>query len=216
MAAVVPLSDASRRPTTFPAATLGLIVINLIVFLVELALGDSFVLRWSMIPAHITAGHNVETIFTAMFMHASWGHIIGNMVFLWAFGPEIEDSVGPWRYVVFYLLGGVAAAAMQIAFAPHSTVPNLGASGAIAAVMGAFVVTFPRDEIRSVLAIFIFVRIAYVPAILLIGVWFLLQLWNAGQIAPQESSGVAYLAHVGGFIFGAVFARLFQRSIPQN
>jgi rhomboid family protein len=211
MAAVVPLSDASRRPTTFPAATLGLIVINVIVFLFELALGDSFVLRWSMIPAHITAGHNFETIFTAMFMHASWGHIIGNMVFLWAFGPEIEDSMGPWRYVVFYLLGGVAAAAMQIAFAPHSTVPNLGASGAIAAVMGAFVVTFPSDEIRSVLAIFIFVRIAYVPAILLIGVWFLLQLWNAGQIAPQESGGVAYLAHVGGFIFGAVFARLFQR-----
>lgn len=209
MAAVVPLSDVSRRPT-FPTVTLGLIVVNTIVFLVELALGDSFVIRWSMVPAQITAGHHLETILTAMFMHASWGHIVGNMVFLWAFGPEIEDTMGRWRYLIFYLLGGIAAAAMQIAFDPHATVPNLGASGAIAAVMGAFLVTFPRDEIRSILAIFIFVRITYIPAVLLIGVWFLLQLWNAGQIAPQGSSGVAYLAHIGGFIFGAVFARLFQ------
>jgi membrane associated rhomboid family serine protease len=212
VAALIPLSDVSRRPTTFPAVTLGLIVVNVIVFLFELAFGDSFVLRWSMVPAQITAGHHVETIFTAMFMHASWGHIIGNMVFLWAFGPEMEDKMGPWRYLVFYVLGGVAAAAMQIGFDPHSTVPNLGASGAIAAVMGAFLVTFPSDEIRSILAIFIFIRITYIPAVLLIGVWFLLQLWNAGQIAPQASSGVAYLAHVGGFLFGAVFARLFQYS----
>lgn len=93
---------------------------------------------------------------------------------------------------------------------PHSTVPNLGASGAIAAVMGAFLVTFPRDEIRTILVIFIFIRVAYIPAVLLIGVWFLLQLWNAGAIAPQEPNGVAYLAHIGGFMFGAVFARLFQ------
>jgi membrane associated rhomboid family serine protease len=134
------------------------------------------------------------------------------MSFLWAFGPEIEDTMGRWRYLFFYVLGGVAAAGMQIAFDPHSTVPNLGASGAIAAIMGAFLVAFPSDEIRSILAIFIFVRITYIPALLLIGVWFLLQLWSAGQIAPQESSGVAYLAHVGGFIFGTVFARLFQRS----
>jgi membrane associated rhomboid family serine protease len=212
MAAVVPLTDVSRRPTTFPIMTLGLIAVNVVVFLAELALGDSFVLRWSMVPAQITAGHHLETLLTAMFMHASWGHIIGNMIFFWAFGPEIEDTMGSWRYLLFYILGGLAAFAMQIVFDPHSTVPNLGASGAIAAVMGGFLVTFPTDEIRSILAIFIFVRITYIPAMLLIGVWFLLQLWSAGQIAPQESNGVAYLAHVGGFLFGAIFARLFQRS----
>jgi membrane associated rhomboid family serine protease len=210
MAAVVPLTDVSRRPMTFPVVTLALIAVNVVVFLCELALGDNFVLRWSMVPAQITSGQHLETLLSAMFMHASWGHIIGNMVFLWAFGPEIEDTFGRWRYLVFYLLGGLAAAAMQIAFDPHSTVPNLGASGAIASVMGAFLVTFPSDEIRSILAIFIFIRITYIPAVLLIGVWFLLQLWSAGQIAPHESTGVAYLAHVGGFIFGAVFARLFQ------
>jgi membrane associated rhomboid family serine protease len=210
MATVVPLADASRRPATFPAVTLGLIIVNVVVFVFELILGDNFVLRWSMVPAQITSGQHVETLLTAMFMHASWGHIIGNMVFLWAFGPEIEDWMGPWRYLIFYVLGGIAAAGMQIAFDPHSTVPNLGASGAIAAVMGAFVVTFPTDQIRSILAIFIFVRITYIPAVLLIGVWFLLQLWNAGQIAPQASTGVAYLAHIGGFLFGSIFARLFQ------
>ncbi len=209
---MIPLTDVSRRPTHFPVVTLTIIAINFIVFIIELVNGDAFIERWAMVPAHVSAGQDLITVLTAMFMHASWSHIIGNMVFLWAFGPEIEDSMGPWRYSIFYLMGGIAATAMQVAFFPHSAVPNLGASGAIAAVMGAFLVTFPRDEIRSLLVIFVFVRVTYIPAVLLIGGWFLLQLWNAGSIAPHESSGVAYLAHVGGFIFGAVFARLFERS----
>lgn len=207
---MIPLTDVSRRPTSFPTVTLLIIAINFVVFGLELINGDAFVAKWSLVPADISSGQHLITILTAMFMHASWAHILGNMVFLWAFGPEVEDSMGPWRYSVFYLLGGVAAMGAQIAFDPHSTVPNLGASGAIAAVMGAFLVTFPRDEIRTILVIFIFIRIAYIPAVLLIGVWFLLQLWNAGAIAPQEPNGVAYLAHIGGFMFGGVFARLFQ------
>lgn len=208
---MIPLNDASRRPTTFPIVTLAIIVLNFIAFVAELVLGDQFVLRWSLVPAQISSGHHLETIFTAMFMHAGWAHILGNMVFLWAFGPEIEDAMGPWRYAAFYLLSGVAAMAMQVGFDPHSTIPNLGASGAIAGVMGAFLATFPTDEIRAVLAIFVFVRITYIPAVVFIGVWFLLQLWNAGQIAPQQSEGVAYLAHVGGMLFGLIFARLFER-----
>ena len=211
---MIPLNDASRRPTRFPIATLVLIVANFVVFGAELAFGDNFVLRWSLIPAQVSAGHHLETVFTSMFLHGGWSHILGNMVFLWAFGPEIEDTMGPWRYALFYLLGGGAATATQVAFDPHSTIPNLGASGAIAAVMGAFLATFPTDEIRAVLAIFVFVRITYIPAILFIGVWFLLQLWNAGQIAPQQSAGVAYLAHIGGMLFGLIFARLFQRASP--
>lgn len=207
---MVPLTDVSRRPTNFPIVTLSIIVINVIVFLLELVNGDAFVTKWSMVPADISSGHRLITIVTAMFMHASWSHIIGNMVFFWAFGPEIEDAMGPWRFGIFYLLGGIAAALTQVAFAPHSTIPNLGASGAIAAVMGGFLVTFPRDTIRSLLVIFVFVRVTYVTAGLLIGVWFLLQLWNAGTVASTQTGGVAYLAHVGGFIFGAVFARLFE------
>jgi membrane associated rhomboid family serine protease len=152
-----------------------------------------------------------------MFMHGSWSHIIGNMIFLWAFGPEVEDLMGRPRYAVFYLLGGVAAALAQVAAGPDSTVPNLGASGAIAAVMGAFVVTYPRDSIRSLLVIFVFVRVAYIPAVLLIGVWGLVQFLSLGAVAQQPSSGggVAYAAHVGGFIFGAVAARLFAHRSRQ-
>ena len=207
---MIPLTDVSRRPTHFPIVTLSIIVINFIVFMLELINGDAFVAKWSLVPADVSSGHNLITILTAMFMHASWSHIIGNMVFLWAFGPEIEDAMGPSRYAVFYLVGGVAAMLAQVAFDPHSTVPNLGASGAIAAVMGGFLVTFPRDTIRSLLIIFVFVRVTYISAALLIGAWFLLQLWNAGSIATAQTGGVAYLAHVGGFIFGAVFARLFE------
>jgi membrane associated rhomboid family serine protease len=143
-------------------------------------------------------------------MHGSWLHIIGNMVYLWAFGPEIEDAMNPLRYLMFYLLGGLAAMLAQVAASPTSTVPNLGASGAIAAVMGAFLVTYPRDEIRAVLIIFIFVRVTMIPAALLIGFWFLIQLFSAGSIASVQTGGVAYLAHVGGAVFGAVSARLFE------
>jgi len=209
---VIPLSDASRRPTEFPVVTAGLIALNALVFLLELIGGDTFVLRWSVVPADIVAGHHWINILTAMFMHGSWSHIIGNMVFLWAFGPEVEDGMGRWRYLIFYLLGGVAAALTQVAASPDSTVPNLGASGAIAAVMGAFLVTYPRDQIRSLLVIFVFVDVAYIPAAVLIGLWFLIQALSLGQVAhqPEPSGGVAYAAHVGGFIFGAVTARLFE------
>jgi membrane associated rhomboid family serine protease len=187
-----------------------IIVVNVIVFVLELTRGEAFVLRWSAIPAQIVSGHHWITILTAMFMHASWSHIIGNMVFLWAFSPEIEDAMGRLRYLVFYLMGGVVAMLAQVLANPHSTVPNLGASGAIAAVMGAFLVTYPLDQIRTLLFIFVFVRIRYFPAALLIGVWFLSQLLQAGEVAKVQTGGVAYLAHIGGFLFGAVTARLFE------
>jgi len=207
---VIPLGDASRRPTRFPVITACIIVLNGLAFLLELSGGNAFVTQWSLIPADIMAGHHWITILTAMFMHGSWSHIIGNMVFLWAFGPEVEDLMNPRRYAAFYLLGGLAATLAQVAADPTSTVPNLGASGAIAAVMGAFLVTYPRDRIRSLLVIIVFLQVTYIPAVLLIGVWFLLQFLSLGAIAQQPTGGVAYAAHVGGFIFGAVSARLFE------
>ena len=208
---LIPLSDASRRPNRVPVVTASIIAVNVFVFLLELTGGDAFVTKWALVPADIVAGQHLVTILTSMFMHASWSHIIGNMVFLWAFGPEIEDLMDRPRYLVFYLLGGLAATAAQVALGPTSTVPNLGASGAIAAVMGAFIVTYPRDKIRSLLVIFVFVRMTYIPAALLIGVWFLMQFVSLGSVAAQApSGGVSYAAHVGGFIFGAVTARLFE------
>src|SRR5262249_9552157 len=200
--AVIPLSDNSRRPTRFPIVTASIIVVNGLVFLRELLGGDAFVDKWSVIPADVSAGHHWITILTAMFMHGSWSHIIGNMVFLWAFGPEVEDLMSRGRYLAFYLLGGLAATLAQISADTHSTVPNLGASGAIAAVMGAFLVTYPHDTIRSLLVIFVYVRVAYIPAALLIGVWALTQFLSLGAVAQEPAGGVAYMAHVGGFIFG--------------
>jgi membrane associated rhomboid family serine protease len=207
---VIPLSDASRRPAGMPAITTLIVVANALVFALELAGGQPFVNQWSLVPADVSSGRHLITILTAMFMHGSWSHILGNMIFLWAFGPEMEDAMGHARYLVFYLLGGLAAFLAQIALGPHSTVPNLGASGAIAAVMGAFLVTYPRDKIKVLLFLFIFVRVRFVPAALLIGIWFLTQLINAGAVAETQTGGVAYVAHVGGFVFGAVTARWFE------
>jgi membrane associated rhomboid family serine protease len=212
MPGVIPLGDASRRPARIPVITAVIILVNVLVFVLELMRGDTFVNQWSVIPAEIVSGHHWITILTAMFMHGSWSHIIGNMVFLWAFSPEIEDAMGRGRYLVFYLIGGLVAMLAQVVADPHSTVPNLGASGAIAAVMGAFLVTYPRDQIRTLLFIFVFGRIRFIPAALLIGLWFVIQLFHAGSVAQVQTGGVAYLAHVGGFIFGAVTARWFEGS----
>ncbi len=212
MGGLIPLSDASRRPLRFPVVTALIVAINAFIFLLELAYGDAFVLRWSAIPANIVSGHGWITILTAMFMHGSWSHIIGNMIFFWAFGPEMEDTMGRGRYLIFYLAGGLVAMMAQILASPHSSVPNLGASGAIAAVMGGFIVTYPRDRIKSVLFIFVFFKVTFIPAVLLIGFWFLTQLVHAGAVIQVQTGGVAYMAHVGGFIFGALTARLFERS----
>lgn len=214
MGGFIPLGDASRRPVRMPVITALIILINIGIFILELSGGDAFVAHWAATPAQITSGHSWITILTSMFMHGSWSHIIGNMIYFWAFGPEIEDAMGRVRYLVFYLIGGLIAMVAQIAAAPHSTVPMLGASGAIAAVMGAFLVTYPRDQIRSVLFILLFVRITFIPACLLIGFWFLTQLVHAGSVGDVQRGGVAYLAHIGGFVFGALTARLWEN--PQR
>jgi len=193
-----------------PVVTVCIILTNFLVFALELRGGDAFVLKWSVIPANILAGHHWITLLTAMFLHGSWSHILGNMVFLWAFGPEIEDAMNPLRYLLFYLVGGLVAMLTQVAAGPSSTVPNLGASGAIAAVMGAFLVTYPRDKIRALLIVFVFVRVTLVPAALLIGLWFLIQLFNVGSVAAVQTGGVAYVAHVAGAVFGIATARLLE------
>ncbi len=210
---MIPLSDASRRPMRIPVVTILIISVNVLVFIMELIGGDDFITRWSLVPADIVAGRHLETILTSMFMHEGWEHIIGNMVFFWAFGPGIEDSMGSGRYLVFYLLGGLAATFAQVFVDPTSTIPNLGASGAIAAVMGAFLVTYPRDQIRTVVVFGWFARVTFVPAALMVGLWFLTQLFSeVGSLmtTSTDAGGVAYMAHIGGFAFGARTARLFE------
>ncbi len=215
---MIPLSDASRRPCSFPIVNVLLIAANAMVFTLELALGDTFTNQWVFIPAHLAAGRDWITAVSALFLHGGWLHIGGNMLFLWVFGPEIEDVMGPARYLLFYFLGGIVATLAQVAVDPASTIPNLGASGAIAAVMGAFLITYPRDQIRTVLIIGWFVRITFVPAILLVGLWILVQVISQVGVTAQGSvgGGVAYMAHIGGFIFGAITARLFEVRGPRS
>ncbi len=211
MASMIPLSDESRRPRRAPVVTTTVIILNVAVFVLELMGGDEFVKQWSVVPADIVAGRHWITILTALFMHGGFVHILGNMVFLWAFGPELEDGMGRLRYLIFYLLSGLAASLAQIAVMPGSTVPNLGASGAIAGVMGAFMIIYPHDRIRTVVLFGWYCRITLVPAALLIALWFVIQLFSGvGAVADVQTGGVAYMAHVGGFIFGAATGRLFE------
>jgi membrane associated rhomboid family serine protease len=210
---MIPLRDVSRRPLRVPIVTGAIIAINVAVFVLELNGGDPFIMRWSLIPAEVSAGRHLETIITAMFLHAGWEHILGNMLFLWVFGPAIEDVMSRPRYVVFYLLGGLVATLGQILISPDALIPNLGASGAIAAVMGAFLITYPRDQIRTVLFLGWYVSVRLVPAVVLVGIWFLMQIFSeVGSLATVQTGGVAYMAHVGGFVFGAAAARIFENS----
>jgi membrane associated rhomboid family serine protease len=203
-----PERDESRPLSRFPVVLVLIITANIVVFLMELAMGDSFILRYSMKPAEIVRGEHLETLFTSMFMHANLLHIFGNMLYLWVFGDELEANyLGPIRFGLFYLVCGLAAGSLQIAVNPTSTVPNLGASGAIAGVLGGFQVVFPRDRILVYIFPFWHARIT---ALMLIGFWFVTQLVSGvGSITSTTQTGVAYFAHIGGFIAGLVLVRLF-------
>ena len=152
-----------------------------------------------------------ESVFVAMFLHGGWLHIIGNMLFLWVFGNNVEDRLGAIAYLLFYLAGGVAAFALQLLLDPNSAIPTLGASGAIAAVLGAYIVAYPRARVLT-LVIFFFITVTELPAYLVLGIWFVLQLFNGvGEIGTDVNGGVAYWAHVGGFAFGLLVGLLFLR-----
>ena len=210
---MIPLRDATRSPVRFPLVTVALIALNVLVFVWEIGSEDAAIIRFAVVPAELVRGHGWFTPFTAMFLHGGFMHIFSNMIFLSAFAPAIEDSMGRGRFLAFYVLGGLAATAAQVVIAPTSTVPELGASGAIAAVMGGFLVTYPADRIKVLWFLGWFVNVSYIPAFVLIGLWLLTQVLNqVGAVVQAEAGGVAYAAHVGGAVFGLVTARLFERT----
>jgi rhomboid family protein len=211
MAMVIPEKDVSRPLNRFPITLTTIIALNVVMFIIEFVQGDSFVARYSLKPNEIVHGHQLETLFTSMFMHAGLLHIGGNMLYLWIFGDEVEANyLGSLRFVVFYLVCGLAAEALQIAVEPTSTVPNLGASGAIAGVMGGFIVVFPNDQIQAWLVGLIGVRHTRISALAFIGFWFLLQFFDGvGSIGSVDQGGVAYFAHIGGFVAGLLLIKLF-------
>src|SRR6266481_7736265 len=204
---MIPLRDIIPSRTT-PYVTVSIIVLNAAAWFFELSLPSdalpSFLQAYGVVPARF----RVPTLFTSMFLHGSWSHVIGNMWYLWIFGDNVEDRVGHGRFIVFYLLCGIAAGLGQIAMDPSSTLPTIGASGAIAGVMGAYFVLYPNSRVLTLVFIFFYVEIFELPAIVLLGFWFLIQLFSAGAIAVTASShgsgGVAFVAHVAGFIFGMI------------
>ncbi|MGE5463693.1 MAG: rhomboid family intramembrane serine protease, partial [Syntrophothermus sp.] len=191
---------------TTPVVTYALIAINVLFFLVELTAGDAFINRWSVVPRQLLANPAAEfiTIFTAMFMHAGWLHLGGNMLYLWIFGDNVEDRLGHAKFLIFYLLCGIAATFAQVLVNPTSNVPNLGASGAIAGVLGAYLMMFPGGRVSVMMGR----GIIPMPALVVIGFWFLLQLFSSFG-AANNTGGVAYMAHVGGFVAGLVLGVLF-------
>ncbi|MEP6894098.1 MAG: rhomboid family intramembrane serine protease [Chloroflexota bacterium] len=197
-----PIGDDDSGRRTVPIVTYILIVLNVLFFFVEMNGGDAFIGKWAFVPRRFMANPagDFPTLFTSMFMHAGWLHLGGNMLYLWIFGDNVEDRFGHAKFTVFYLVCGLAATFAQLAFSLGSNVPNLGASGAIAGVLGSYILLFPQGRVSVLQGS----RIIPVPALMVIGLWFVLQLFSGiGSIAnTSNTGGVAFMAHVGGFIAG--------------
>jgi membrane associated rhomboid family serine protease len=206
-----PIGDDNSARRTVPLVTYALIALNVLFFFVELSGGEPFIVKWSFVPHRFLANPAADfpTLFTSMFMHAGWLHLGGNMLYLWIFGDNVEDNFGHVKFLVFYLLCGLAATFAQLAFNVTSNVPNLGASGAIAGVLGAYILLFPRGQVSVLQG----QGVIPVPALMVIGLWFVLQFFSGiGSVSSGADAGVAYMAHIGGFVAGFVLTVLFRGS----
>lgn len=205
-----PIRDHNPSGQT-PYVTWALIALNVAVFLAywpfmqnEMQLAY-FYDEWGLVPAYVTEGHDLHGLLTSMFLHGGWMHLLGNMLFLWIFGDNMEDEMGPMRFLLFYLASGFAAAGLQILADPYSQIPMVGASGAIAGVMGGYLLLFPKARVDIFVFFIIFIRIFPVRAWLMLGLWFGLQIFG-GISTPSEEGGVAFWAHAGGFVAGLLLA----------
>jgi membrane associated rhomboid family serine protease len=206
---MLPLGDDNSGRRITPIVTYVLIAINVLVFFLELSNGEEFIQRWAFVPTRFLADPvgDFATLFTSMFLHAGWAHLLGNMLYLWIFGDNVEDRFGHGLFFVFYILAGLAATFAQLAISLGSSVANVGASGAIAGVLGAYLIMFPRGRVNVLLGRFV----TPMSALIVIGLWFLLQIFSQISVfsaGPQEGGGVAYMAHIGGFVAGVVLTYL--------
>jgi len=205
-----PLRDVIPSRTT-PYVTVAIIVLNAVAWWFEIALPRDaltpFLETYGVVPADLRP----PTLVTSMFLHGGWTHVIGNMWYLWIFGDNVEDRLGHGRFIVFYLLCGMTAAMGQVLMDPTSTVPTIGASGAIAGVMGAYFVLYPKSRVLTLIFLIVFVDIIELPAVFLLGFWFLLQLLNAGSVTASANGGVAFAAHVAGFVTGLIGVFVFRK-----
>ena len=207
---MLPIGDDDTGRRTVPLVTYVLIALNILFFFVEQSGGDAFIGKWAFVPRRFVANPvgGVLTLLTSMFMHAGWLHLGGNMLYLWIFGDNVEDRFGHINFTIFYLLCGLAATFAQLAFSLGSNIPNLGASGAIAGVLGAYILLFPQGRVKVLQG----QQVIQVPALIVIGMWIVLQLFSGiGSLAnTAETGGVAYMAHIGGFLAGFVLTFLFR------
>jgi membrane associated rhomboid family serine protease len=204
-----PIGDDNSSRRIVPLVTYALIVLNVLFFLVEMNGGDAFIMKWAFVPNRFLANPIGEfaTLFASMFMHAGWLHLGGNMLYLWIFGDNVEDRFGSTKFILFYLLCGLGATFAQLMFSLESNIPNLGASGAIAGVLGAYILMFPQGSVRVLQG----QRVIQVPALIVIGLWIVLQLFSGiGSISAADTGGVAYMAHVGGFVSGFALTYLLD------
>jgi membrane associated rhomboid family serine protease len=213
---MIPIGDENAGTIIKPYVNWTLIGICVVVFLYELLLPpaqlEALFFQYGAVPATITQFQDVYTLLTSMFLHGGWAHLIGNMLFLFVFGDNIEDAMGHLSYLLFYLLCGLAAALAQILLDSSSTIPMIGASGAISGVMGAYIVLFPQGKVRALVFFGYFGQVVLVPAWIMIGIWFALQLFS-GVVSlggPSDTGGVAFWAHVGGFVAGALLVWIFR------
>ncbi len=216
---LLPLKD--ENPTySFPLVTIGIILVNTLVFYQQISLdfdqSQRFIFQWGAIPYQITHGEVIHvppsiplplTLFTSMFLHGGFLHLFGNMLYLWIFGNNIEDSLGHFRFFLFYLVSGLLAGLAQIFSNPESTVPMVGASGAIAGVLGGYLLLFPGARVLTLFFFFIFIKIVRVPALIVLGFWFFIQLL---YVMGGAGDSVAFFAHIGGFITGLILVKIFQ------
>jgi membrane associated rhomboid family serine protease len=205
-----PIGDDNSALRTFPLITYALIALNIVFFFAELNGGDAFILKWAFVPSRFISNPigDSPTLLTSMFMHAGLAHLGGNMLYLWIFGDNVEDRFGHTKFTIFYLICGLAATFTQMIFDLGSNIPNLGASGAIAGVLGAYIFMFPRGRVSVLMGR----AVIPTPAIVVIGLWFVLQFYSGlGSITDTaETGGVAYMAHIGGFIAGLVLTLVFR------
>ena len=210
---MIPLRDVIPSRTT-PYVTVTIIILNALAWFLELSLPAEVLPVFLQVYGVVPAQFHASTLLTSMFLHGSWMHVIGNMWYLWIFGDNVEDRVGHGRFIVFYLLCGIVAALGQVLIDPGSRLPTIGASGAIAGVMGAYFVLYPRSRVLTLIPLVIFWEVIELPAIMLLGFWFLMQLFSAGAIAVTASTGgggVAFMAHVAGFVCGVGGIFLFRQ-----
>ncbi|MBS1257212.1 MAG: hypothetical protein MAG551_00248 [Candidatus Scalindua arabica] len=220
---MIPIRD--RNPSgTFPYVTIGIIIINVLIFLYELSLGSGlgeFIMKFGVVPLKVSYYSQasdltfVNTFFpfiSSMFLHGGFVHLIGNMWFLWIFGDNIEDKLGHFRFIAFYLLCGIIASSVHVFFSIQSKVPCVGASGAIAGVLGAYMITFPRARVVTIVPVFVFIQVMELPAMVVLGFWFVIQFFSgaASITASTSGAGVAWWAHIGGFAAGVIILYIMR------